>query len=92
MTIDHNVVETERWINEQEQPCNICRSFDCNCPECEVCGVAGDPACINTHMSWSRWPALSGLTPDAADSDPCPGTWDYWASVTSKNAAGNESR
>lgn len=34
--------------------------------------------------------AAQQITP--ADSDPRPGTWDYWASVTSKNAADDESR
>jgi hypothetical protein len=29
--------------------------MDCECPECEICGVAGDPACINTHMEWRKW-------------------------------------
>lgn len=32
------------------------------------------------------------LTQDAADFDPRPGTLDYWASVTSKNSADDESR
>lgn len=52
---------------DNEQPCQICHSFDCKCPECEVCGVAGDPACINTHMPWIKWPAFT-----APSNDPLP--------------------
>ena len=39
----------------EEPPCQICHLMECECPECEVCGVAGDPACINTHMEWRKW-------------------------------------
>lgn len=55
--------------NVEEGYCAICQAScdGCNCPECEVCGVAGDPACINVHMPWSKWPTLCGLTPRAAD-------------------------
>lgn len=53
--------------------CDICQGSvedagnpgGCNCPECETCGVSGDPACINTHMKWDKWPALKGQTPHA---------------------------
>jgi hypothetical protein len=57
---------------DNEQPCVICHSFDCTCPECEVCGVAGDPACINTHMPWSKWPSFGGiiLAPLTVTTDP----------------------
>lgn len=40
---------------DEEQPCQICHSMECECPECKVCGVAGSPACINVHMNWREW-------------------------------------
>ena len=40
---------------------------------------AGWNACL------ARLEGAQHITP--ADSDPRPGTWDYWASVTSKNSA-----
>ena len=49
-----------------DYPCDICHldpSGDCTCPECEVCGASGDPACINTHMPWQKWPALNRSRP-----------------------------
>ena len=36
---------------EEEYPCEICGgnpdSDECICPECEVCGAAGDPYCYD---------------------------------------------
>lgn len=41
-----------------ETPCDICHYSldDCTCLECEVCGVQGDPKCINVHISWEKFP------------------------------------
>lgn len=49
----------------EEPPCAICEGSveTCNCPECDECGVVGDPACINTHMPWKKWPALNWESP-----------------------------
>ncbi len=49
---------------EIEIYCEICHSLvpeNCNCPECTVCGAAGDPSCINTHMPWEKWPHFRGI-------------------------------
>ncbi len=31
--------------------CEVCGIDDCDCPECPVCDVAGDPACFGTHVA-----------------------------------------
>ena len=43
---------------EDDRPCSICHYMDddCTCPECEVCGEVGNPACINAHMPWDKFP------------------------------------
>ena len=48
--------------DDDEQPCQICHldAYNCTCPECLVCGVAGDPACINIHMPWQNWSHFTG--------------------------------
>lgn len=54
--------------DDLETPCGICGLWadDCTCPECDVCGVIGDPACINHHMPAERWPVVRcGATTDA---------------------------
>jgi len=44
--------------DEPDTYCSICHHLveSCTCPECSVCGVAGDPDCINIHMKWDQWP------------------------------------
>lgn len=44
----------ERWVDRHEPPeeCAICGRSpdgDCVCPECEVCGETGNPACLVEH-------------------------------------------
>lgn len=44
-------------MQEVDEPgCALCvRSVDdCICPECPVCGAAGDPACYGPHMPKER--------------------------------------
>jgi hypothetical protein len=41
--------------DEPDYYCTICGKIDCICPECTVCGIQGDPNCINNHMPWSKW-------------------------------------
>ena len=41
--------------------CEVCAGYpgvSCTCPECDVCGVVGDPGCINTHMPIGLWPRI----------------------------------
>jgi hypothetical protein len=42
---------------EENLQCSICHygEDNCTCPECDQCGEAGNPSCINTHMPWERW-------------------------------------
>ena len=42
---------------DDDTPCQICHygEGDCTCPECEVCGEYGNPACINAHMPFDKW-------------------------------------
>jgi hypothetical protein len=42
---------------EENEMCIICGNFieNCVCPVCEVCGVQGDPMCINRHMPYNKW-------------------------------------
>ena len=37
---------------DEEYPCEVCRQLpsDCVCPDCEFCGVAGDPDCYATSL------------------------------------------
>ena len=55
-----------------QSPCDICNHdpANCVCPECEVCGVAGDPSCINNHMQWAKW--QNALYPIEQDYDAAP--------------------
>lgn len=48
-------------MREPELICDICGGDpegSCVCPECEACGVAGDPACVGTHMPAEAWPRI----------------------------------
>ena len=50
---------------DDEEPCWICHKYECDCPVCDVCGEAGNPECINTHMPWRRWKIfLEDVGPD----------------------------
>lgn len=42
---------------DYEPNCKICGNscFDCVCPECVVCGEAGNPECIDKHMRSDSW-------------------------------------
>lgn len=62
---------------DEDEPCQICHQFDCICPECEVCGVAGDPACINTHMPWQKWGHFS-FAVENKQNDYVPSADDDW--------------
>ena len=60
-------------IYDDNERCEICglSMAACTCPECSVCGVVGNPACIDTHMPRQMWPALhepsnTGMKTDAA--------------------------
>lgn len=49
----------EAWGEPPEEPCQCCGrwSSSCECPECPVCHVVGDPACygVGGHgLEWSR--------------------------------------
>ena len=52
-----DVTQFKTPYEESEGPCQICHYSvdDCTCPECRICGVFGDPACINTHMNFKEW-------------------------------------
>ena len=54
--------------DEPIYPCPVCHYADdaCTCPEC-VCGAVGDPACVNVHMAWQRWPHFHGPPPEPED-------------------------
>jgi hypothetical protein len=49
----------ERNDDPPDEPefCIICLNFvdNCVCPECDECGMVGDPNCIGTHMPISAW-------------------------------------
>jgi hypothetical protein len=36
---------------DEDLPCAICGKdpYECECPECPVCGAAGDPKCYKEH-------------------------------------------
>jgi hypothetical protein len=48
---------TKHTPYDYEPNCQICHhsADECICPQCDVCGEAGNPSCINTHMSWKQW-------------------------------------
>lgn len=46
--------------NDEFPGCDICGGdpgSSCQCPECPVCGIAGNPACVGVHMPAWFWPA-----------------------------------
>jgi hypothetical protein len=69
--------------NQQEPPCEVCGRFDCCCPECPRCGVAGDPHCYEQH-GLTRTPeqqtgaaALAAAIAEAAER--CNAEAEYWS-------------
>src|SRR3990167_10947121 len=50
--------------DEPDLPCQVCGkdpsggTYGCQCPECEICGEAGNPKCYPNHFSPTPWHVL----------------------------------
>jgi hypothetical protein len=46
--------------NDYDPPCDVCGQ-DCICPECPICGTAGDPGCYEQHGMTRTQEQIDGL-------------------------------
>lgn len=65
----------EAWGDPPDTYCEMCgcESGSCICPECPVCGAAGDPACYHEHGMEESWEQVQSRIVHDPNNDPWEG-------------------
>jgi hypothetical protein len=69
----------EAWGDPPDPLCEVCGATPdhCVCPECPVCGVAGDPACYPGHGLERSEEQIASASRNDPDNDPYdPAEWE----------------